>query len=61
VAAPHDSGNTDFVNAAIAENVNLTISEIKNMSPILAEMEAAGEIAIKGGVYQLATGAVVWL
>jgi carbonic anhydrase len=61
VAAPHDSGNTDFVNAAIAENVNLTISEIKNMSPILAEMEAVGEIAIKGGVYQLATGAVAWL
>jgi hypothetical protein len=24
-------------------------------------MEAAGEIAIKGGVYQLATGAVAWL
>jgi carbonic anhydrase len=31
------------------------------MSPILAEMEVAGEIAIKGGVYQLATGAVAWL
>jgi carbonic anhydrase len=61
VSAPHNSANTDFVNAAIAENVNHTISEIKSMSPILAEMEAAGEIAIKGGVYQLATGAVAWL
>ena len=61
VDSPYNSENTDFVNAAIAENVNHTIGEIKAMSPILAEMEAAGEIAIKGGVYQLASGAVVWL
>jgi carbonic anhydrase len=61
VAAPYNSTNTEFVNAAIAENVNHTIGEIKSMSLILAEMEAAGEIAIKGGVYQLATGAVAWL
>ena len=61
VEAPYNSANTAFVNAAIAENVNHTIGEIKSMSPILAEMEAAGEIAIKGGVYQLASGAVAWL
>ena len=61
VEAPYNSANTDFVNAAISENVNHTIVEIKSMSPILAEMEAAGEIAIKGGVYQLASGAVAWL
>jgi carbonic anhydrase len=61
VEAPYNSANTAFVNAAIAENVNHTIGEIKSMSPILAEMGAAGEIAIKGGVYQLASGAVAWL
>ena len=61
VEAPYNSANTAFVNAAIVENVNHTIGEIKSMSPILAEMEAAGEIAIKGGVYQLASGAVAWL
>ena len=61
VEAPYNSASTAFVNAAIAENVNHTIGEIKSMSPILAEMEAAGEIAIKGGVYQLASGAVAWL
>lgn len=61
VDAPYNSGNPAFVNAAIAQNVHHTISEIKEMSPILAEMEAAGEIAIKGGVYQLASGAVQWL
>ena len=61
VEGPYDSGNTTFVNAAIAENVQHTITEIRNMSPILAELETVGSIAIKGGVYQLASGAVEWL
>lgn len=61
VEGPHDSGNTAFVNAAIAENVQHTIAEIRSMSPILSALESEGSIAIKGGVYQLASGAVVWL
>ena len=61
VDGPYDSGNTTFVNAAIAENVQHTIAEIRNMSPILAELETEGSIVIKGGVYQLASGAVEWL
>ena len=58
---PYDSGNTAFVNASIAENVGHTITEIRSMSPILSELEAEGSIAIKGGVYQLASGEVKWL
>lgn len=61
VEGPHDSGNTPFVNAAIAENVQHTIAEIRNMSSILSELEAEGSIAIKGGVYQLGSGEVHWL
>lgn len=61
VQGPHDSGNTAFVNAAIAENVRHTIAEIRSMSPILAALEDAGDIAIEGGVYQLASGEVNWL
>lgn len=61
VAEPHNSGNAQFVNAAIAENVQHTIAQIRNMSPILATLEADGDIAIKGGVYQLASGEVSWL
>ena len=60
IEGPYDSGNTTFVNAAIAENVQHTIAEIRNMSPILSALEAEGSIAIKGGVYQLASGAVEW-
>ena len=61
IEGPHNSGNTAFVNAAIAENVQHTIGQIRAMSPILSTMDENGEIAIKGGVYQLATGKVNWL
>ncbi len=61
VDGPYDSGNTAFVNAAIAENVQHTIAEIRSMSPILSALEAEGSIAIKGGVYQLGSGVVEWL
>jgi len=61
IQGPHESGNTAFFNAAIAENVRYTIAQIRIMSPILVDLENAGEIAIKGGVYQLASGEVNWL
>ena len=61
IAGPHDSGNSTFVNATIIENVNHTIDQIRSMSPILSALESEGSIAIKGGVYQLASGAVHWV
>lgn len=61
VSAPHDSSNTPFVNAAIDENVNQTIDQIRSMSPILKELEEKGQIQFKGGVYKLASGKVEWL
>ena len=61
VDGPYDSGNTAFVNAAIAENVQHTIAKIRIISPILSALEAEGSIAIKGGVYQLGSGVVEWL
>lgn len=60
-SAPHDSSNTPFVNAAIDENVNQTIEQIRSMSPMLKELEDKGQIQIKGGVYKLASGKVEWL
>ncbi len=61
VSEPHNSQNTDFVNASILKNVSHTIAQIRSMSPILAELESAGDIAIMGGVYQLASGEVHWI
>jgi len=52
------SANIDFVNAVAAENVEMTMADIREKSPILKEMEANGEIQIVGGMYDIATGKV---
>jgi len=57
-AADRTSANIDFVNAVGTKNVELTIERIREESPVLAEMEQAGEIQIVGGMYDIATGKV---
>ena len=59
--AERTSANIDFVNAVGTKNVELTIDRIREESPVLAEMEQAGEIQIVGGVYDIATGKVNFL
>jgi carbonic anhydrase len=58
VSGDHNSSNTEFVNQTIKNNVLLTISRIREKSPILKEMEDNGEIKIVGGVYHLSDGKV---
>lgn len=53
-----NSSNPEFVAKTVENNVKLTIERIKERSPILKDMEAAGEIKIVGGVYMLSTGKV---
>ena len=53
-----NSGNADFVNRVSAKNVELTIKDIKQRSPVLAEMHAEGEIDIVGAMYDVKTGRV---
>lgn len=53
-----NSSNPAFVAATVANNVSLTMDRIREKSPILKEMEDAGEINIVGGVYSLQTGKV---
>ena len=60
-AADRTSANIDFVNAVGVKNVTLTIERIREESPVLAEMEQAGEIQIVGGMYDIATGQVNFL
>lgn len=60
-AAERTSANIDFVNAVGTKNVALTIERIRRESPVLAEMEQAGEIQIVGGMYDIATGKVNFL
>jgi len=57
-AEARTSSNIDFVNEVSRMNVQLTIDRIIAESPILAEMQANGEISIIGGMYDINTGAV---
>lgn len=56
-----NSSNSTFVARTVENNVKLTIDRIREKSPILKEMEDAGEISIVGGVYSLQSGKVEML
>ncbi|MCV2349146.1 carbonic anhydrase family protein [Paucibacter sp. Y2R2-4] len=55
-----NSKNYSFVKDVTEMNVKLTVEKIRNTSPILKEMEAAGQIKIVGAVYDTGTGQVHW-
>jgi len=52
------SANPEFVHLVAAENVRLTIRNIREKSPIMNEMEQTGKLSIIGGLYDLKTGEV---
>ena len=52
------SRNKDFVDAVIHQNVKQTVRDIRASSPVLAELEEAGQIKIVGAYYSLHTGKV---
>lgn len=55
------SKNLEFVQLASESNVRNTIETIRKNSPILKEMEDAGEIKIVGAVYDMDNGSVDYL
>jgi carbonic anhydrase len=50
--------NYAFVDAVARKNVELTIANIRQQSPVLADLESSGAIKIVGAMYNLSTGAV---
>jgi carbonic anhydrase len=46
------------VDLVAKKNVELTVADIRQRSPVLAELEAKGSIKIVGAMYRLDTGAV---
>jgi carbonic anhydrase len=48
----------DNLNACVEANVSHTVKQIREQSTILSGMEAAGEIAVVGGLYDVSTGRV---
>lgn len=55
-----NSKNHHFVHDVTEMNIDDTINAIREKSPILKEMEAAGQIRIIGALYDTANGKVSW-
>jgi carbonic anhydrase len=55
------SANSEFVNQVAAKNVELTIQNIKEQSPVLNEMLENGEIQLAGAMYDVRTGKVSFI
>ncbi len=61
VPGERTSKNKDFVEAVSEANVKLTLERVRELSPILRDMEKAGEIQIVACIYDLDTGRVRFL
>lgn len=55
-----NSTNKNFVRNVTTNNIHLVVEKIRQQSPILVEMENAGQIKIVGGLYDLDTGHVTF-
>ena len=55
------SSNIDFVNRVAVKNVHMAIDNLRAMSPVLKEMEAAGDIKVVGAMYHIENGQVDFL
>ena len=60
-AAMRSSGNIDFVNRVAIKNVHMAIDNIRSMSPVLKQLEDAGDIKIVGAMYHIENGQVTFL
>jgi carbonic anhydrase len=58
VPGERNSKNTAFVEAVGEANVRLTVERIRELSPILSDLERSGKIQITGCIYDLDTGLV---
>ena len=52
------SANDEFVDKVIVYNVKIMVDEVREKSPILADLEKSGEIKIVGATYDLHTGKI---
>ncbi|MBK6266996.1 carbonic anhydrase [Marivirga sp. S37H4] len=58
VDGERNSQNADYVQKVADKNVELTMQQIKEKSPVLKEMLDEGTIGIAGGMYDVASGEV---
>lgn len=53
--------NEEFVHLVCKSNVRNTMAQVRSNSPVLKEMEEAGQIRIVGAIYDLNNGKVAFL
>ena len=53
--------NYSYVDAVARKNVQLTITDIRRHSTVLADLESAGAIRIVGAMYNIETGLLEFL
>jgi carbonic anhydrase len=58
VLAAQATKPANLLDAAIVENVRLTMRTIAGAHPLMADMIASGKVKLAGGVYDIATGRV---
>lgn len=56
-----DEMGDEVIRAAIEENVRKTMGDILDSSEVISELVESGDLGIVGGVYDLATGQIVWM
>ncbi len=61
VPGPRTSENYLFVDAVAEENVRMTVEKIREISPVIRELESDGKLRIAGSMYDVTTGAVHFL
>ncbi|MFD2531535.1 carbonic anhydrase family protein [Gracilimonas halophila] len=55
------SSNDEYVTEVVKNNVRHTMDEMREKSPIIAELERNGDVVIAGAFYDLETGMVTFL
>lgn len=61
VSGERDVADLAYVDRVAEANVALVLRQIREESPLLVEMEQAGDIALVGAMYDVSTGAVRFL
>ena len=61
VQAAEKTNPPNLLDAAVVENVRLTMKNVTNAQPIIAGMVASGKVKVAGGVYDIASGKVTLL
>ena len=61
VAGPRTTKNAAFVDAVAAENVRLTLLDIRRISPVLAGLEREKKILMVGAMYHVESGEMQFL